>query len=270
MPEFKAFLVEVTDKIARVVINRAQKRNAMNQDFWRELPEVFAFINDCKAIRVVILSGQGEHFSAGMDLSLLMQMASEFGQDALQNAEQLRQKIIDLQSAVAAIDHCKKPVLAVISGYCLGAALDLVCACDMRYASDEAQFAIREIDLALVADLGSLQRLPRLIGDGMTRELAYSGRLFGADEAQQIGLLQRTWESPAALQAGVLEIARQIAQKSPLAIRASKQVLNHAREHRIASGLDHVATLNAGLLQGKDPALAVRALMSKQTATFAD
>jgi len=270
MPEFKAFCIEVTNQIARVAINRAQKRNAMNQDFWRELPEVFAFINDSKAIRVVILSGQGEHFSAGMDLSLLMQMASEFGKDVGQNAEQLRQKILNLQSAITAVDTCKKPVLAAISGYCLGAALDLVCACDMRYASADAQFAIREIDLALVADLGSLQRLPRLIGDGMTRELAYSGRPFGADEAQRIGLLQRTWDSPADLEQGVLEIAQQIAQKSPLAIRASKHVLNHAREHRIASGLDYVATLNAGLLQGKDPALAVSALLSKQTATFAD
>jgi len=270
MPEFKAFCVDIADNIARVAINRPDKRNAMNQDFWHELPQVFAYINECKAIRVALLSGRGEHFSSGMDIALMMQLASSMGKDVGQNAEQLRQKILDLQQAVNAVEHCKKPVLAAISGYCLGAGLDLVCACDMRYASSEAQFAIREIDLALVADLGSLQRLPRLIGEGMTRELAYTGRAFSADEAQQMGLVQRIWQTPADLQARVLEIARCIAQKSPLAIRGSKQVLGHAREHSIASGLDYVATLNAGILQSKDPALAVSAWLSKQTASFAD
>jgi len=270
MPEFKTFCIEILGKIARVSINRPDKRNAMNQDFWHELPKVFTFINDQKDIRATVLSGRGEHFSSGMDIALMMQLASSLGKDAGQNAEQLRQKILELQNAIAAVDNCKKPVLAAISGYCLGAALDLACACDMRYASRDAQFAIREIDLAMAADLGSLQRLPRLIGDGMSRELAYSGRQFSADEAQQIGLVQRIWDSPTTLQQGVLEIAQVIAQKSPLAIRANKQVLNHAREHSIASGLDYVATLNASLLQSKDPALAVSALLGKRTASFAD
>jgi len=270
MPEFKTFSIEIADKIAHVAINRPNKRNAMNQDFWHELPEVFDFINHSKEVRVALLSGRGEHFSSGMDISLLMQLASALGKDVGQNAEQMRQKILALQNAIAAIDNCTKPVLAAISGYCLGAALDLICACDMRYASLEATFAIREIDLALVADLGSLQRLPRLVGDGITRELAYTGRPFNAEEAKAIGLVQRTWGNPAALQQGVLEIAQNIAQKSPLAIRGSKQVLNHAREHSVASGLDYVATLNAGLLQGKDPALAVSAWLAKQTAAFAD
>jgi len=271
MLEFKTFCIEVTDdKVAHLCINRPAKRNAMNADFWRELKEVFAFIDSCKAIRTIILSGQGEHFSAGMDLSLLMQMSAELGQDSGKNAEHLRQAILDLQNAIFAIERCRKPVLAAISGCCLGAALDLVCACDMRYASYEAQFAIREIDLALVADLGSLQRLPRLIGEGMTRELAYTGRQFSADEAQQIGLVQRIWSTPSALQKGVAEIAHNIAAKSPLAIRASKQVLNHAREHSLFSGLDYVATLNAGILQSKEPALAVSAWLNKQPALFAD
>jgi len=270
MSEFKAFCIELTGNVAHVAINRPDKRNAMNQDFWHELPQVFAFINNCKEVRAVVLSGRGEHFSSGMDIALMMQLASSMGNDVGQNAEQLRQKILDLQQAVAAVDNCKKPVLAAISGYCLGAGLDLVCTCDMRYASLEAQFAIREIDLALVADLGSLQRLPRLIGEGMTRELAYTGRLFSADEAQKIGLVQRTWQTPADLQAGVLAIAHSIAQKSPLAIRSSKQVLNHAREHSITSGLDYVATLNAAILQSKDPALAVSAWLNKQTGSFAD
>lgn len=268
--DYKAFRVELSDKIAHVQINRPEKVNAMNADFWSEIVEIFQWIDDTDEARVVVLSGAGKHFSSGIDLMLLAQAGSQMGKDIGRNAEALRRTILRLQASFNAVDHCRKPVLAAIQGYCLGGAIDLVSACDMRYSTLDAQFSIKEVDMGMAADVGTLQRLPRIIGDGMMRELAYTGRTIDGAEALRIGLVNRTYATQEELLAGVFGIAREIAEKSPIAIRGSKHMIRYMRDHRVDDGLEYVANWNAAMLQSADLRVAMAAHMSKQKAEFAD
>ncbi|QQN51505.1 crotonase/enoyl-CoA hydratase family protein [Stutzerimonas balearica] len=270
MNEYKAFRVELADKVAQVVIDRPEKINAMNADFWAEIIDVFRWVDDTDEVRVVVLSGTGPHFSSGIDLQLLAQVGAQLGKDVGRNAEQLRRKILSLQASFNAVDHCRKPVIAAIQGYCLGGAIDLISACDMRYCSADARFSIKEIDMGMAADVGTLQRLPRIIGDGMMRELAYTGRTLDGAEAQAIGLVNRVYENPEALMEGVNELALQIAEKSPLAIRGTKEMIRYMRDHRVDDGLEYIATWNAAMLQAADLRVAVAAHMARQKPDFAD
>lgn len=270
MNEYKAFRVELADKVAQVVIDRPEKINAMSADFWAEIVDVFRWVDDTDEVRVVVLSGAGPHFSSGIDLQLLAQVGAQLGKDVGRNAEQLRRKILSLQASFNAVDHCRKPVIAAIQGYCLGGAIDLISACDMRYCSADARFSIKEIDMGMAADVGTLQRLPRIIGDGMMRELAYTGRTLDGAEAQAIGLVNRVYENPKALMEGVNELARQIAEKSPLAIRGTKEMIRYMRDHRVDDGLEYIATWNAAMLQAADLRVAVAAHMARQKPDFAD
>ena len=184
--------------------------------------------------------------------------------------ENLRNLILDLQDTLTSLERCRKPVLAAIHGACVGGGVDLIACADMRYCAAGTYFSVKEVDLGMVADVGSLQRLPRLIGEGMVRELAYTGRKLGAAEAGQIGLVNRVFDSPEALLEGVMQLARAIAAKSPLAIRGTKDMLNHARDHSVADGLDRVATWNAAMLLSEDLQAAIRAGLTKQAPTFRD
>ncbi|PSS57720.1 crotonase/enoyl-CoA hydratase family protein [Pseudomonas sp. BBP2017] len=270
MTEYQAFKVELNDNIAHVQINRPEKYNAMNAPFWSEIVEIFKWIDDTDAVRAVVISGAGKHFSAGIDLMLLASVANELGKDVGRNARLLRRTILRMQASFNAVDKCRKPVLAAIQGYCIGGAIDLVSACDMRYCSKDAQFSIKEIDMGMAADVGTLQRLPRIIGDGVMRELAYTGRNVEADEAQRIGLVNRVYDDHQALLEGVFAIAAEIAGKSPIAVAGTKEMLSYMRDHRIDDGLEYIATWNAAMLQSTDLRVAVAAHMSKQKPEFAD
>nr|WP_286010396.1 crotonase/enoyl-CoA hydratase family protein [Serpens gallinarum] len=270
VPDYQAFRVELTDKIATVTINRPEKRNAMNSAFWSEIIEIFDWVDRTDEVRVVVLAGAGEHFSSGIDLGLLAQAANLVGKDVGRSAEALRRKILELQASFNAVDRCRKPVLAAIQGYCLGGAIDLIAACDMRYATRDAQFSIKEIDMGMAADVGTLQRLPRIIGDGMMRELAFTGRHVHGDEAQRIGLVNRVWDTQAQLLEGVMQLAAEIAAKSPIAIRGTKEMIRYMRDHRVDDGLEYIATWNAAMLQSSDLRIAMAAHMSKQKPEFAD
>ena len=271
MHEYQAFRVEVTDQVAHVAINRPEKFNAMNEAFWSEIVAIFRWIDDCDAVRAVVLSGSGKHFSSGIDLSLLAQMRARLGLDAARNARFLRRYISDLQASVSAVDNCRKPVLAAIQGYCLGAAVDLVAACDMRYCAQDAAFSIKEIDIGMVADVGTLQRLPRIIGDGLLRELAYTGRMLYADEARQIGLVNRVFVDYPTVLAGAMDIAREIATKSPIAVYGTKEMIRYMRDHSVDDGLDYVATWNAAMLQSPDLFMAIESRGNgKQRPEFPD
>ncbi|WP_271408178.1 crotonase/enoyl-CoA hydratase family protein [Pseudomonas sp. Q1-7] len=270
MPDYKAFRVELADKIAHVQINRPEKINAMNADFWKEIIEIFRDIEDNDEVRVVVLSGAGKHFSSGIDLMMLASVGAQLGPDAGRNARTLRRKILELQASFNAVDSCSKPVIAAIQGYCLGGAIDLISACDMRYCTQDAQFSIKEIDIGMAADVGTLQRLPRIIGDGMMRELAYTGRTLDGAEAQRLGLVNRTYADQDALLDGVFGIAHQIAAKSPIAVRGTKEMIRYMRDHRVDDGLEYVATWNASMLQSADLRVAMAAHMSKQKPEFAD
>jgi len=268
--EYSAFKVELTDSVAHVQINRPEKVNAMNAAFWEEIVDIFQWIDDTDAVRVVVISGAGKHFSAGIDLMMLASLAGQMGKDVGRNARFLRKTIQRLQASFSAVDACRKPVLAAVQGYCIGGAIDLISACDMRYCSRDAQFSIKEIDMGMAADVGTLQRLPRIIGDGIMRELAFTGRNVEADEALRIGLVNRVYDDQAALMDGVFAIAREIAAKSPIAVAGTKEMLSYMRDHRIDDGLDYIATWNAAMLQSEDLRVAVAAHMSKQKPTFAD
>jgi len=264
--EYQAFRVELKDRIAHVAINRPEKINAMNAAFWSEIVDIFKWIDDTDEVRVVVLSGEGKHFSAGIDLQMLAQAATALGR----NAEHLRRQILKLQASFNAVDHCRKPVIAAIQGYCIGGAIDLIAACDMRYSTLDAQFSIKEIDMGMAADVGTLQRLPRIIGDGMMRELAYTGRSVDGQEAQSMGLVNRAYADQPTLMAAVFALAAEIAAKSPVAIRGTKEMIRYMRDHRVDDGLEYIATWNAAMLQSADLKVAMAAHMSKQKPEFAD
>ena len=270
MSEYQAFVVELIGNVAHVQINRPEKINAMNAAFWTEIIDIFQWIEDTDAVRAVVLSGAGKHFSSGIDLMLLASVANDLGKDVGRNARLLRRKILELQASFNAVDNCRKPVLAAIQGYCIGGAIDLISACDMRYAAEDAQFSIKEVDIGMAADVGTLQRLPRIIGDGMLRELAYTGRQFGAEQARSIGLVNRVYPDQESLLAGVLEIADEIAAKSPIAVTGTKAMISYMRDHTVNDGLEYVATWNAAMLQSNDLRVAIAAHMSKQKPEFVD
>ncbi|AZF27204.1 crotonase/enoyl-CoA hydratase family protein [Pseudomonas sp. R2-60-08W] len=270
MSEYQAFVVELSGNVAHVQINRPEKINAMNAAFWSEIIEIFQWVDDTDAVRAVVLSGAGKHFSSGIDLMLLASVANELGKDVGRNARLLRRKILGLQASFNAVDNCRKPVLAAIHGYCIGGAIDLISACDMRYAAEDAQFSIKEIDMGMAADVGTLQRLPRIVGDGMLRELAYTGRQFGAEEARSIGLVNRVFADQQSLLAGVMAIAHEIATKSPIAVAGTKAMISYMRDHTVNDGLEYVATWNSAMLQSNDLRVAIAAHMSKQAPEFLD
>lgn len=270
MNHYQTFRIELTDKVARVSINRPEKLNAMNSAFWTEIREVFRWADEADEVRVVVLDGAGAHFSSGIDLALLAGIASQMGDDPGRNAERLRRQILELQESLGAVESCRKPVIAAVHGYCLGGAIDLIAACDMRYSTEDAQFAIKEVDMGMTADLGTLQRLPGIIGDGMLRELAYTARSFDGSEAQRIGLVNRTYADQPQLLEAVMALAGEIAAKSPVAIRGTKQMIRYMRDHGVRDGLDYVASWNAAMLQSADLKVAMAAHLARQKPEFAD
>ena len=270
-PELGAIRLRLDDGVLEASLDRADKSNALDDALWQELRRLFEWADATPAVRVVILAGAGRHFCAGIDLAMLGSIQQRIAHpDGARSREALRRLILDLQDCLSAIERCRKPVLAAIQGACVGGALDLVTCCDMRYAAEDAVFSIKEIDLGMVADVGTLQRLPRLVGDGIARELAYTGRTVDAAEAGKIGLVNRVFASSEALTAGVRDIAASIAAKSPLATRGLKEVMNYSREHSIADGLNYVATWNAALLLSGDLGECIAAQREKRAPNFAD
>ncbi|WP_374404595.1 crotonase/enoyl-CoA hydratase family protein [Niveibacterium sp.] len=257
--------------VARITLNRPDKLNALNDEMWRELREAFTWADRTAAVRVVILGGNGRAFSTGIDLAMLAGLRERIRHaDLARSQELLRALILDLQDCVSSIERCRKPVVAAIHGPCIGGAVDIVSACDMRYASANAIFSVREIDIGMAADVGTLQRLPRIIPDGIARELAYTGRNVLADEAKEFGLVNRVFDTPEQLLEGVAEVAATVAAKSPLAIRGVKEMLNYGRDHSVEDGLRYVATWNASALLSEDMQESAAAMMQKRAPSYRD
>lgn len=268
---FETVTIIDTGPVARIELGRPDKANALNAKMWKELKDAFDWLSLTSHVRVGVISAQGNHFTAGIDLEFLMAIKSELAHlPEGRRQERLREFIVGLQETVNAIEVCRKPVLAAIHGACIGAGIDLVTACDMRYATQDARFSVKEVDFAIVADVGTLQRLPRIIGEGRTRELAYTGREFDAQEAQLMGLVNQVFAERNSLLAGIMDLAASIARKSPLAIRGIKESLNYSRDHTVAEGLNFVATRNAATLFSSDFEEVVAAKMQKRTAKFED
>ena len=270
-PAYETLEMELADAVATVEMHGPEKASVMNLRMWLELREAFKWIDEEASIRVAVLRGAGPCFTAGIDLELLGSVRQEIA-DACDGRmrEKLRRLILDLQDSLTAIERCRKPVLAAIHGHCIGGGVDLVCACDMRYCCNDASFSIKEIDVGMTADVGTLQRLPKLIGEGMVRELAYTGRAVAGPEAKEIGLVNHSYASAGMLFHEVAKIAATIAKKSPLSIRGIKEMVNYARDHSVADGLNYIATWNAAMLMSEDLTEAMTAARGKREPKFRD
>jgi enoyl-CoA hydratase len=250
--EYSMFDVSIAEHIATVTLNRPEQRNTMPLLFWPQIRHLFTALNEQPEVRVVVL---GSELSAG---------------DRGRSSERLRRLILTMQESFTAIERCRVPVLAAIQGACIGGGVDMISACDMRYCTADAFFCIHEINIGMTADVGTLQRLPRLIPDGVARELAYTGRRLLAPRAQEVGLVNAVYPNHETMLAEVMTTAREIAQRSPLAVVGTKQMLNYTRDHSIADGLNYVATWNAGMFLTGDVMEQMAANLEKRPAQFPD
>ncbi len=271
---YTCFNVEIEGGIAHLQLKRAEELNTMVPDFWRELPQIVRDIDDEAKARVIVISSTGKHFSAGMDLSVFKAAQGDVSVQPPERgraAANLRRAVLDIQQTFTVIDQARMPVLVAIQGGCVGGAVDLASACDCRYATEDAFFVVQEINIGMTADVGTFPRLCNLIPQGWVRELAYSGRRLPARTAKEIGLVNEVLPDHTALLGHVMAVARDIAEKSPLAVHGSKVMINYARDHSIADGLDYIATWQAGMYNPEtDMREALMARKEKRAAKFAD
>jgi len=256
------------DGIVKVTLNRENKLNAMNQQFWIEINNCFASLAKDSSCRVILLNGNGRVFSAGIDLHDNGISVSE-KEDTARTAYNFINQVKEMQQSFTAIEKCPQPVIACVDGACIGAGVDMICACDIRLCSRNSWFSIKEVDIGLAADVGTLQRMPKLIGnDSIMRELVYTGRRFNADEAQNIGFIGNIYDSRENLMTAALKIAASIASKSPVAIAGSKHNLIYSRDHSVTESLEYMATWNASMIQTQDIMESMEARLEKRPPVF--
>ena len=270
MNEYKCFDVSIEKGVATVTLNRGEKLNTMIPAFWSELPKAIGEINSSGEARVIILASTGKHFSAGMDLAVFSMGSGDAQAEVGRVRANLRENALHLQDSFSCLEKARIPVLAAIQGGCIGGAVDMVTACDMRYASEDAFFCIQEINIGMTADVGTLQRLPKLIPEGVCRELAYTGRRMHSDEAKSVGLVNEVFSDQASLLDGVMEIAEEIASKSPLAIWGSKEMITYSRDHSTSDSLNYIATWQSGMFQPADMKEAFQAKAESRPSEFDD
>lgn len=270
--EAKTLRIAIEGAVARLSLNRPDKANALDLDAWRELPRACAWIGAQPQVRVAIIEGEGRNFCAGIDLSALVHLQQQVAAAgcASRGAEAVLGFIEHAQAAFNAIEQLRVPVIAAIHGACVGAGVDLIAACDLRLAAADARFCIKEADLAVVADVGTIQRLRHVIGYAQLAELTYSAETFDAPRALALGLVSRVCESREALAAAALALAQNLAAKSPVTMRGIKRNLLWARDHSVGDGLAYTAAWNAGMLIGEDIREAVAAAGARRTAKYRD
>ena len=246
------FDAEVADGVATVTMKRPERLNTMIPEFWDELPALVRDLDARGDVRVVVIASTGKHFSAGMDLAVFGGGTGGSTKERGRTAANTRLNVLHLQETFSALEKARMPVLVAIQGGCIGGAVDLVTAADMRYATEDAFFCIQEINIGMTADVGTLQRLPKLIPEGVCRELAYTGRRMPAAEAKAVGLVNEVFPDHETMLEAVQLVAAEIASKSPLAIWGTKQMINYTRDHSTADSLDHIATWQAGMFVAVD------------------
>ncbi|XP_042019739.1 delta(3,5)-Delta(2,4)-dienoyl-CoA isomerase, peroxisomal-like [Salvia splendens] len=257
-------------RVFNLVINRPSRGNALSADFFTEFPAALSSLDRNPDVAVVVLSGAGKHFCTGIDLHLLNSITHDAGSaEEGRYREKLRREIKSMQQTVTAVEECRKPVIAAVHGACIGGGVDIITACDLRYCTEQAEFSVKEVDLAITADLGTLQRLPGIVGFGNAMELALTARHFSGLEAMRLGLVSRVFGDREAMEKGVAEVAEGIAGRSPLAIIGTKRVLIKSRDMALQQGLDYVATWNSAVLISDDLKEAVSAHLQKRKSLFA-
>lgn len=255
--------------IAHLVLNRPEALNTMDGTFWRELDAVLDQIHHAASARVLVISSTGKHFCAGMALDVFaggiqMDDQSPEGRAAILDT------LAPLQATFTRLETLRIPVLAAIHGGCIGGAVDMVTACCLRYATADAFFCVQEINIGMVADVGTLQRLPKLIPEAVARELAYTGRRLPAERARALGLVNEVFDSQAAMLEGVLQVAREIAAKPPVAIWGTKQAINYTRDHSVADALQQMGWLQGMIWSNRHVQEAVAAMQQRRAGQYPD
>ncbi|CAM3769911.1 crotonase/enoyl-CoA hydratase family protein [Mycobacterium frederiksbergense] len=264
---YESVTVEIADHIARVTLIGPGKGNAMGPAFWAELPEVFGTLDADPEVRAIVLTGSGKNFSYGLDLAAMG--ATLPGLDAgAKDRLGFHQKLIKMQGAISAVADCRTPTIASVHGWCIGGGVDLISAVDIRYASADAKFSVREVKLAIVADVGSLARLPLILSDGHLRELTLTGKDIDAARAEKIGLVNDVHADAEASLAAAHATAAEIAANPPLTVHGVKDVLDQQRIGRVSESLRYVAAWNSAFLPSKDLGEAVTAMFQKRPAQF--
>ena len=269
---YECFEVTEIGKVTHVQLSRGDNLNTMIPAFWSELPKIINAISDEGKARAIVISSTGKHFCAGMDLSVFTSGGLESGAkiEKGRRNDLTRGSALHLQDSFTCFEKARMPVLTAIQGGCVGGAVDMVTAADMRYASEDAWFCIQEINIGMTADVGTLQRLPKIIPEGVARELAYTGRRMSAKKAYEVGLVNQIFSTHEELVEGVLDIAGEIATKSPLAIWGTKESINFTRDHSVADSLNFIATWQAGMYQPQDMASVFEAQSKNEEPEFDD
>lgn len=267
---YRCFEVTVADHVAHIQLNRPDELNTMVPEFWNELPQIVSGLSDEGSTRAVVISSTGKHFSAGMDLSVFTESGLMVdGEPGRRNAT-LSMLVRRLQRSFTALEQARMPVLAAVQGGCIGGAVDMVCAADMRYATQDAFFVVQETNIGMTADVGTLQRLPKLIPDGVAREMVYTGRRLPAPRAAEVGLVNEVFPDHDSMIKGVLAIAGEIAAQSPLTVWGCKEALVFARDHSVPDSLNQIALWQSGAFQPADMMEAFAAKGEKRPAEFQD
>ena len=269
MDKLSCFSLSIESHVAHLVLNRPEAMNTMGPTFWKELDSVLKRLHSSGEARALVISSTGKHFSAGMALetfggAIQMDDHSPEGRAAIFDS------LTDMQATFTLLETMRIPVIAAIHGGCIGGAVDMVTACCIRYATADAFFCIQEINIGMVADVGTLQRLPKLLPMGLVKELAYTGRRLPAAKALALGLVTEVFDTPEALVAGALQAAKEIASKPPVAIWGTKQALNYARDHSVEDSLRQMGWLQGAIWSNPHVKEAITAMKQKREASFPD
>jgi enoyl-CoA hydratase len=267
---YESVTIETKDHVAQVTLIGPGKGNAMGPAFWSEMPEVFAALDADRDVRAIVITGSGKNFSFGLDLLAMGGFFTPLlAGDALARPRaDFHAEVKRMQNAITAVADCRTPTIASVHGWCIGGGVDLISAVDIRYASADARFSVREVKLAIVADVGSLARLPLILNDGHLRELALTGRDIDAARAEKIGLVNDVFDDPDATLAAAHATAAEIADNPPLAVHGVKDVLDQQRIAAVSESLRYVATWNAAFLPSKDLTEGIAATFEKRPPQF--
>ena len=266
----------IENNIAHIILNRPKKRNSMIPEFWDDLPKIVQKIDKESMARVIVISSTGPHFTSGIDISVF-ESSKDPSMDPKKQSELDRvdgAKLYDtvkyLQQTFSCLEECRVPVLVAIQGGAIGGGVDLITACDMRYMTEDAYLTIYEINIGMTADVGTFPRITKLLPEGIVKELAYTGRKMAAQEAKELGFANEIFKDHESMLVGVMEIAKKIASKAPLAIYGSKRIINYARDHSTSDTLDYIGIWNASMLQQDEIKEAMIAKNEKRDPNFVE
>lgn len=266
--DLKSLTVNLINSVAHIELCRADSLNSLDKYFWEEFPYVIQSLEQGGEARVLVVSSQGKHFTAGMDLDVFKTMSLGFDCEPARRAEHFRRGLLKLQKVISLLENVRMPVIIASQGGCIGGGVDLACAADFRYCTSDAYFSVKEIQLGMAADLGTLQRIQHLLPKGLARELCFSGRNMEAQEALNSGFVNGVYETKSELIDSVLKLAKDIASYSPVAIAGTKEMLNYSIDHTVRESLNYMATWQAGMFHLEDTQEVLNAMKDKRPPSF--